>query len=279
MSIFDEEKKSDVKVIIIGLLLISFIAAITIFKAGDGKIKMTKDETELASEENKYFGKIEKITAEDLVKKIQAEQELTLIDLRSSAQYEKEHIIDSINIDFSSINSFPNILVTKEKSYVFITQTEDMAIISAMEDIFSSKDYSKLYYLEGGFGSWKSKFNPTVGDGDQNSFSDQAKVTYISNEELKAIWEVEKGKLLIIDSRKNSEFAVGHLPGALNLPLDELEKRRKEIPRGKKLIIYDNTTVGAFKAAVKLFDLGFLNTFVLSGGIDDWKIKGYEIVK
>jgi rhodanese-related sulfurtransferase len=58
-----------------------------------------------------------------------------------------------------------------------------------------------------------------------------------------------------------------------------LEKRKKDIPIGKKIVLYDNDGLGAFKAGVRLFDMGFFNTFTLSDGLDAWKKKNYELVK
>ncbi len=43
---------------------------------------------------------------------------------------------------------------------------------------------------------------------------------------------------LLVDVRTPQEFAAGHLPGAVNLPVDELRSRLGELPRGRPLAVY-----------------------------------------
>jgi rhodanese-related sulfurtransferase len=42
----------------------------------------------------------------------------------------------------------------------------------------------------------------------------------------------------LIDVRAPEEFAVGHLPGARNIPAEELPRRLDEIPRDKPVVTY-----------------------------------------
>jgi len=90
---------------------------------------------------------------------------------------------------------------------------------------------------------------------------------------------VEESNLYIVDVRKKGQFDEGHLNGAVNIFLDELENRHAEIPLGKKIILCDNDGMWAFQGAVRLFDMGIMNVFALSDGLNVWKQKGYEIVK
>jgi len=47
-----------------------------------------------------------------------------------------------------------------------------------------------------------------------------------------------KGLVTVLDVRPTEEFAAGHLPGAVNIPIHELEKRLSELPRRKEVIAY-----------------------------------------
>jgi rhodanese-related sulfurtransferase len=274
---YGKKEDDNIKAILIGLFLIILIATITIFKS-------TSDNKDVSENKNKPFQpetidstKISKFTSEELAKKIQTNSNLILLDLRDETQYKNEHIIDSINIPLSKILSLPKALIAN-KGYVLITESGDANTINTAMNILLNNDYKNIYYLDGGFEMWKKKFNPTINDGDQKSFTDQAKVTYITSDDLKKRMEVEKN-LIIIDVRKNTEFSTGHLPEAINIFLDDLEKKRKELPLGKSIILYDANVLGAFKGGVRLFDLGFSNTFALSDGLDNWKKKGYEVIK
>jgi len=89
----------------------------------------------------------------------------------------------------------------------------------------------------------------------------------------------EKVDLYILDVRKNATFSEGHIKNAANIFLDDLETKYRDIPMGKEIVVYDNDGLWAFKAAVRLFDLGVFDVHALSDGLDRWKQKGYEIVK
>src|SRR5512134_102749 len=46
------------------------------------------------------------------------------------------------------------------------------------------------------------------------------------------------GLVTVLDVRPPEEFAAGHLPGALNVPVDELAGRLKKLPKGREVIAY-----------------------------------------
>jgi rhodanese-related sulfurtransferase len=273
------EKKeiANIKAILVGLALIILIAVITILKSNAAKPEKPKTNQLPTQTETINLEKINQITSEELIGKLQTNENITVIDIRSENQYQQEHIIGSINIPSSNFASFSNI-VSKNNTCIIIDSSGEIAIINAIASNLSSKGYGNLAYLVGGFDLWKSRFNPTISDGDQKSFTDQAKVNYITAEDLKKRLETEKN-LIIIDIRNSTDFQLEHLTGAINISLDDLEQKRKEIPAGRNIIIYDKATPGAFKGAVRLFDLGFSNTIVLAGGLDGWKKSGYETVK
>ena len=47
-----------------------------------------------------------------------------------------------------------------------------------------------------------------------------------------------KGLVTVLDVRPPEEFAAGHVPGAINIPIHELEKRIKELPRRREVVAY-----------------------------------------
>jgi hypothetical protein len=44
--------------------------------------------------------------------------------------------------------------------------------------------------------------------------------------------------VVLVDMRKPAEYKAGHLPGAISLPITELERRYREIPKGPRVILY-----------------------------------------
>jgi rhodanese-related sulfurtransferase len=58
----------------------------------------------------------------------------------------------------------------------------------------------------------------------------------IGRDEL--VERVRRGDVTLIDVRPVNEFEAGHLPGARSIPLPELSKRLREIPRSKEVVAY-----------------------------------------
>ena len=49
---------------------------------------------------------------------------------------------------------------------------------------------------------------------------------------------VRDGLVTVVDARPRDEYEAGHLPGALSIPVPELERRLKEIPKDQEVIAY-----------------------------------------
>ena len=69
------------------------------------------------------------------------------------------------------------------------------------------------------------------------------------------------------------------IPGALQLPLQQLPRRLKELPRDREIILYCSCPheASAAQAALLLMNNGFKRVRPLSGGIDAWITAGYTI--
>ncbi|MFA4817436.1 MAG: rhodanese-like domain-containing protein [Parcubacteria group bacterium] len=267
------ENKQNTLALIVGFGLIIIIAIFTIFKPFSDTIEKAPNDyaqSPTTSSDSKQ------ISSEDLLKKIQAKESLAIIDVRSSDEFKNEHILDSQNIPADNFAASIEKL-DKNKNYVIVDDRNEN-IGAAMAADLTQKEFKNVYYLTGGFPSWKSQLNPTISAGNPNSFTDQSKVSYLTSDQLKAMFAAEKN-LYIIDVRKSDALAQGHLKGAVNIFLDDLEKRRGEIPSGKKIVLYDTDGLWAFQGAVRLFDMNILNVYALSDGFNTWTQKGFEVIK
>jgi rhodanese-related sulfurtransferase len=50
--------------------------------------------------------------------------------------------------------------------------------------------------------------------------------------------KLEDGEVVVVDVRPASEHAAGHIPGAVNVPIDELERRLDELPARATVVAY-----------------------------------------
>ena len=92
------------------------------------------------------------------------------------------------------------------------------------------------------------------------------------------ISQLRDGLVTILDVRPEDEFALGHLPGALNIPLGKLEQRLGELPAGREVIAYCRGPycVLSFEAVAALRARGYL-VRRLEDGYPEWKAAGLPI--
>ena len=83
--------------------------------------------------------------------------------------------------------------------------------------------------------------------------------------------DADLSKVALIDVRTAEEFSLGSIPGAINLPLDELRGRLKEVPTGKQLIVFCGVGLRGYLASNILKDNGFNDVRNLAGGLKLYK--------
>lgn len=89
---------------------------------------------------------------------------------------------------------------------------------------------------------------------------------------LQATQMMNRENALVLDVREPAAFAAGHILGARNLPLGELEKRAGEIDkyRKKPVIVTCDGGMASTRAVKVLKARGFENVVSLSGGFRAW---------
>lgn len=94
--------------------------------------------------------------------------------------------------------------------------------------------------------------------------------------ELKKL--IDANKVPVVDVRTAAEYAGGHVPGALNIPLDVIEARADELKAFKAAPIYLICQSGrrSINASLILADKGFKPVNIL-GGTNAWKSAGYPV--
>jgi rhodanese-related sulfurtransferase len=92
------------------------------------------------------------------------------------------------------------------------------------------------------------------------------------------ISRLRDGLVTILDVRPEDEFALGHLPGALNIPFGKLEQRLGELPADREVIAYCRGPycVLSFEAVAALRARGY-RVRRLEDGYPEWKAAGLPI--
>lgn len=86
------------------------------------------------------------------------------------------------------------------------------------------------------------------------------------------------GLVTVLDVRPPEEYAAGHLPGAINIPLAELEQHLAELPRENEVVAYCRGPycVLAFEAVQRLRAQGY-QARRLENGYPEWKKAGLPV--
>jgi rhodanese-related sulfurtransferase/DNA-binding transcriptional ArsR family regulator len=104
---------------------------------------------------------------------------------------------------------------------------------------------------------------------------------FVSKDELEpvpaadALERAKKGLVTVLDVRPPEEFAAGHVPGAINIPIHELEKRLSELPKRKEVVAYCRGPycLMSFDAVALLRKKG-LRARRLQDGLPEWRLAG-----
>lgn len=88
----------------------------------------------------------------------------------------------------------------------------------------------------------------------------------------------KRGLVLVLDVRPPEEFAAGHVPGAVNIPIKELESRLAGLPKRKEIVAYCRGPycLMSFEAVEKLRSRG-LKARRLEDGFPEWKAAGLPV--
>ena len=89
---------------------------------------------------------------------------------------------------------------------------------------------------------------------------------------------VRLGEVTVLDVRSTEEHRAGHIPGAISIPLKELEERLSELPRDQEIVAYCRGPycVLAIQAVEMLRAKGF-HAVRLEDGVPDWRARGLPV--
>ena len=89
---------------------------------------------------------------------------------------------------------------------------------------------------------------------------------------------VKERAVTVLDVRPAEEYQSGHIPGAISIPLRELEQRLSELPKKQEIVAYCRGPycVLAVQAVEILRAKGF-RAFRMEDGVQDWRARGFSV--
>lgn len=107
-------------------------------------------------------------------------------------------------------------------------------------------------------------------------FEDRDGMEPVSREEL--LGRMHDGLVTVLDVRPAEEFALGHVPGAMNIPLPDLEARLADLDPAQEIVAYCRGAycVLSFEAVAALRARGF-KIRRLEDGLPEWRASGFPV--
>jgi hydroxyacylglutathione hydrolase len=184
--------------------------------------------------------------------RVLAERELVL-DTRSADSFADGHARDTLSIPLGkSFTAWAGWLLPYDRDIYLIAETRADAAHAAREMSKIGLDRVAGWFSPEALSAWSS-------DGG-------------------ALERVASGGVTVVDVRNDSEWAHGHLPGALHIPLGHLAQRIAEIPRGRPVVVHCQGGTRSAIASSILLSHGVRDVIDLRGGYDGWQREALPIV-
>jgi rhodanese-related sulfurtransferase/DNA-binding transcriptional ArsR family regulator len=109
----------------------------------------------------------------------------------------------------------------------------------------------------------------------------------VSNRDELQAWDhssilqaASRGEVTVLDVRPEDEYTVAHLPHARSMPLAELKRRLKELPKSVPVVAYCRGPFCLFaKDAVELLRRQGYSAYHLTDGVAEWRSRGLPIIQ
>lgn len=154
------------------------------------------------------------------------------------------------------------LVVARRSGHFIYYGVADQAVIGLVVALRSVAETNRgtVEQLVSGFWGEKDRFEPVAAD--------------------ELLERARQGLVTVLDVRPPEEYAAGHLPHALNIPLGQLKQRLAELPRDQEIVAYCRGPycVLAYEAVVALRQEGFAARR-LDGGLPEWRLAGHPVAR
>jgi rhodanese-related sulfurtransferase len=110
----------------------------------------------------------------------------------------------------------------------------------------------------------------------RNYLRDRRELEAVTAGELRS--RMDRGELVLLDVRPDAEYRAGHIQGAVSIPLADLERRLKRLPKRKAIVAYCRGPYCVFAdEAVRLLAAHGYRARRLDVGFPEWKLLGFPV--
>jgi rhodanese-related sulfurtransferase len=216
------------------------------------------------------------INSEQLKKLVDAKsKDVLVIDARNPEEYQEVHIPGSINLPEKTFDENRDLLPNDKKAtVVFYCNGVKCGKSKRAAKKVVAEGYKDVLVYKDGMPVWEEMNYPIYAGADYEKKIETAK---FSPAELKKLIDSQADDLIIVDVRDENEFAEGHIPGAINIPVARFAVESGKLDNKKKIIVYCNSGGRSYLGYRKLLKLSYKNIYQTL--FADWKEAGMEVAK
>jgi rhodanese-related sulfurtransferase len=206
---------------------------------------------------------------------IDSKEQFTLIDARTKDEFDEAHIVKAINITEKGFELQASQLPADKGSLLVIycngVKCGKSKKVAAKAE---SAGYTNIVLYADGFPVWEERALPIKAGSD---YGKKIETTKLRPAELKKLIDSGSKDFVIVDVRDDIEYKEGHIPGAINIPVETFAAKSDILPKEKKIIVYCNTGGRSYAAYRKLMKLAYPD--IVQTMFADWKESGQQVEK
>jgi len=200
---------------------------------------------------------------------------MVLIDARTKEEYQEAHIAGAISIPEKNFDESVSLLPSEKGSLVvFYCNGVKCGKSKKAAKKAAALGYKNILIYGEGFPVWEEKGFKIVPGPD---YAKKIETNKVKPADLKTLIDAKSGDAIIVDVRDESEFKEGHIPTAINIPVETFALSSETLPKERMIIVYCNTGGRSYTAYRKLMKLAYPT--IAQTLFVDWKEAGMLIEK
>jgi rhodanese-related sulfurtransferase len=216
------------------------------------------------------------INSEQLKKMVDAKSDdVLVIDARNPEEYQEVHIPRAINLPEKKFDESTNLLPENKKAtLVFYCNGVKCGKSKRAAKKAAELGYTNILVYKDGMPVWEEMNYPIYAGPD---YEKKIETTKLFPAQLKEMIDSGASDFTTVDARDESEFAEGHIPGAVNIPVERFAKESGSLDKDKKIIVYCNSGGRSYLGYRKLMKMDYKNIYQTL--FSDWKDAGLPVEK
>ena len=200
---------------------------------------------------------------------------LVVVDARSTNEYQEVHISNAISIPLSKLEKDATLLTfPKDARLIFYCNGVKCGKSGKSAKIAVDNGYHDVSVYAEGMPVWEEKGYSIYAGPD---YDKSVKTSMIKPVVVKALLDSAPATLTVVDVRDAKEFAEGHVPGAINIPVEAFAAGSGVLDKGRQIVVYCNSGGRSYNAYRKLQKLAYPNIAQML--FADWQTEKLPVGK